>query len=118
MKLSPHFDSDEFKCRCSCGLDEVDPRLIETLEIMRATTGPLVINSGCRCERWNTAVDGSELSAHMTGEAADIRTLGSKERYQVVASAILAGCTRIGVGRTFVHVDVSRVLPQSVIWLY
>jgi len=118
MKLSHNFDSEEFACRCGCGFDEVDPKLIELLEIMRATMGRIIVNSGCRCKRWNESVDGSEASAHLLGQAADIRALGSKERYQAVASAVLSGCTRIGIGETFIHVDCSEDLPQSVIWTY
>jgi hypothetical protein len=28
------------------------------------------------------------------------------------------GVQRIGIGQTFLHIDVSRTLPQQVVWLY
>ena len=41
MKLSEHFDSSEFACKCGCGgMDNgagVDPRLVQVLEAMIST---------------------------------------------------------------------------------
>lgn len=43
MKLSEHFDSSEFACKCGCGgMDNgagVDPRLVQVLEKMRQACG-------------------------------------------------------------------------------
>jgi hypothetical protein len=36
----------------------------------------------------------------------------------LVQAAVKAGVRRLGVARTFVHVDVSRKHDQDVLWLY
>ncbi len=49
-------------------------RLAERLELVRAMLGhkPIVISSGYRCTRLNTAIGGSKSSAHLLGNAADL----------------------------------------------
>jgi hypothetical protein len=44
--------------------------------------------------------------------------MDSSTRLQLVEAAIKAGFRRIGIGKTFVHVGVSKQLPQDVIWTY
>jgi hypothetical protein len=45
------------------------------LDILRATVErPLVVSSGCRCDKHNAAVGGAPLSRHTIGCAADILT--------------------------------------------
>lgn len=124
MKLSPHFDSEEFACQCGCGYgnedDDVSEVLITLLEGMREEMGgrPISINSGCRCESHNTKVGGHKFSQHRYGKAADPRALWAGERFHLVAAAIKMGCTRIGIGKNFIHVDVCTESPQGVIWTY
>lgn len=46
------------------------------LDPLREAYGkPIVVSSGFRCEKLNTAVGGSKTSQHKTGQAADIRSL-------------------------------------------
>lgn len=74
MKLSEHFDSGEFVCKCGCGAYVRPPQLlIDGLERLRHAVGvPVVITSGTRCRRHNAAVGGVYNSLHLTGSAADI----------------------------------------------
>lgn len=123
--LSPHFDRREFLCRCpDPGCDgktqPPDPRLIETLEALRAGAGgqPILVNSGRRCAAHNRAVGGAANSAHVRGLAADLRVPDSARRYALVAAAIRLGLRRLGVGPTVLHVDVDASLPQEVLWIY
>ena len=44
------------------------------LEPARLIAGPIIINSGFRCELVNQAVGGVRNSQHLKGQAADIRT--------------------------------------------
>jgi zinc D-Ala-D-Ala carboxypeptidase len=124
VKLSAHFDSDEFTCQCGCGYgngyNDVSRELIDLLELMRseADDRKMIIDSGCRCISHNEVIGGVEKSPHLRGEAADIRTFWSGERYRYIAAATKLGCNRIGVGKTFIHVDVCRESPQGVVWLY
>lgn len=119
-KISQHFTADEFRCRCGCNQVVVNARLIALLEAMRTHAGgrPIVITSGYRCPAHNAAVGGKPNSAHVTGEAADIQAVFSEDKFRILSAAFATGCIRIGVGGAFVHVDVSRTLPQGVVWLY
>ena len=107
-KLSEHFSSNEFACRCGCGACEVSPELVTVLEDARAHfNAPLTIVSGRRCIAHNAKVGGAKSSQHLLGTAADIQVKG-------VQPAVVAGYLegkdpgRYGVGRytTFTHIDV------------
>ena len=92
----------------------VSPKLIEYLERARGFFGlPIHILSGFRCLVHNRAVGGTEDSAHMKGEAADIRISGSFQRRRLGRALDLAGFPRIGFYQTFLHGDVSTTLPEG-----
>ncbi len=112
-----HFNKKEYECKCGCGADHLDSRLLDKLEAVRLMYGkPMYINSGVRCEEHNRNVGGSPTSSHMLGLATDIRVSNSAERYKLVDLFIKAGIRRIGVYNTFIHVDVDDNKPQDVIW--
>lgn len=118
-----YFVPAEFECKCGCGLNNIDPKLVQTLDLIREHTGPppgmpLVINSGCRCPAHNAAQGGSATSSHLTGHAVDIRALSNATRFKIVASALLHGINRIGIGKTFIHLDNDTSKPPNVFWLY
>lgn len=116
--LSEHFNEAEFRCK-PCGKVHVDPRLITLLERTRSIWGrPIIISSGFRCPAHNAAVGGRPNSAHLTGEAADIVCAFSADRFDLLRTFIALGASRIGIGKNFLHVDVSATLPQRVVWLY
>jgi|SRR3990172_6284661 len=104
---------------------EMQFAFIQLLDTARAYASiPFFINSGIRTPAHNAEVGGVDSSAHENGWAADIlvagRTSGStsRSRWRVVSAAFAAGITRIGIGRTFVHLDTDPSKPQNVIWLY
>ena len=104
-------------------LDGLDPALLVVLARMEQTVGrPLVVTSGKRPVMENDALVTAGLakpdSSHLTGKGGDLSAKTSGERLSLVAAAILAGVTRIGVGKDFVHVDVDEGKPQHVLWLY
>jgi len=104
--LSPHFRRREFACRCGCGFDAVDMELVEGLEALRERIGgkPIIVASGCRCPKHNKEIGGAKRSKHMEGKAADIVVLGmSGPELARAARGVFNG---IGVGVTFIHVDV------------
>lgn len=70
--ISKNFYREEFACKCGCGFDTVDVRLIEVLQDIRDYFGKRVwITSGCRCEEHNKKSGGWPSSQHMLGKAAD-----------------------------------------------
>lgn len=127
-QLSPHFNEDEFRCHdkngnpCPhCGGKViVVPALIDALETLREFVGiPIQITSGYRCAKHNAEVGGEPNSAHLTGEAADFWVSGSKDRFRFIEAIAFYGPTRYGISRRdFIHVDVSKALPQEVCWVY
>lgn len=85
MKLSEHFDLDEFTRSATADRLHIDNSIPEelipnlrnlcqqVLEPLRQHFGtPVVISSGYRCPALNRAVGGVPNSQHLTGEAADI----------------------------------------------
>ena len=117
--LSAHFSKSELQCRCGCGSLFVRPALLDALETVREFAGvPLVITSGYRCPEHNAAAGGKPDSAHLTGEAADIFIPGNKDRFRILQAVFQYGPSRVGIGRDFIHIDVSSTLPQETCWGY
>lgn len=70
----PHFKPSEMTCKCGCGTNNTDLRLMKIFEnYIRPHFGnkPIIITSGCRCSKHNKAVGGVQGSRHVLGKAAD-----------------------------------------------
>lgn len=92
---------------------------VQRLDVLRHWLGtPLKINSGLRTPEENLAVDGVEGSAHIGGWAADIYCRTSGDRLHLIRGAMLLGFNRIGIGVSFVHLDMDPTKPKDVVWLY
>lgn len=82
-----YFKKDEFNCKCDCGLNNIDLKLVKILDEIREHFGkPCIITSGCRCLNYNLKVGGITGSKHTKGKAADIWISG------VNKSKLLAKC--------------------------
>ena len=89
------------------------------LDVARNLSGvPYHVNSGFRCPAHNLEVGGSETSPHLKGFAADIQAKTDFYKFRIVMGAILAGFTRIGVGKTFVHLDCDPDKNGDRMWDY
>ena len=89
------------------------------LDFARELAGiPFRINSGFRTKERNTLVGGRVGSSHLSGLAADIAYKGSRERYLLLHSLLKVGLNRIGIGKTFIHVDCDFKKDNNVIWTY
>lgn len=112
------FKSTEFQCPC-CNQSFMDQDFLDMLYQARQVAGvPFILNSAWRCSSHNKAVGGSVTSSHMVGNAVDIAATGSAARYQIIKGLMAAGFNRIGVAKTFVHVDNDPAKDDSVIWVY
>lgn len=96
------------------------PELVAILDKMRGECGfPFVITSGFRTVAYNSTLkDAVADSAHTTGEAVDIAITDSAKREIFDKVRIANGITRIGIASTFIHIDISKTLPQGVMWTY
>lgn len=77
MKLTQHFDTSEFECRCGCTAPQpVRDRwhsLATALEALRVKVDkPVTITSGYRCPTHNRDVGGARASQHLVGGAVDV----------------------------------------------
>lgn len=114
-----YFREQEFWCRCNkCIPRDADPALVARLNAMRSDLGrPIYVVSGVRCPAQNERVGGVDGSSHLDGTAADLLCASNGERNDMLRAA-LKFFTRVGIGKTFLHVDVDINKPQGVIWLY
>lgn len=125
MIQSKYFKESEFTCKCGCGKAEMDQEFIEVLDTLRANVGrPFIITSGYRCPEYNKKVSTTgEHGPHTTGKAVDIKILDSSFRYALIKHSlfITSPIYRLGVGNTFVHVDMlteDEGFSEEVIWIY
>lgn len=105
--------------------EKMQKRFVEMLDSVRAKVGfPLYVMSGIRTPEHNKDVGGVDSSSHEDGWAADIAIVGrvggvvSQRRAAVVFAAAELGFRRIGIGETFVHLDLDPSKPSPRIWTY
>lgn len=107
MFPAKYFKRREFTCKCGCGFDTVDAELIAVLDAVREHfAAPVLINSGCRCEEYNSKIGGAKGSQHKFGRAADITVHGVTPG---AVNAYLVGRfhDQYGIGnyQSFTHID-------------
>jgi len=120
--LTKNFSRSEFACRC-CGKNNIKSGLVSKLQKARTASGvPFIINSGVRCKKKNNTIKKKRKSvsnsAHLTGEAADIKCTNSLDRQKIEIALYKAGIKRVGLNKTFIHADISKTKPQKRTWLY
>lgn len=114
-----HFDLSEFQCKCGCGKADMQSQILTMLDEARDIAGvPFTITSGFRCVTHNARVGGKSNSAHTRGYAADIRTGSSAARYKIMDALLRVGFNRVGIAKSFIHVDDDPSLPTNVMWDY
>ena len=120
-----HFTPREFTCKCDGLCDHpvvISLELVAKLDSIRDSMGRSIgITSGTRCERHNQRVGGKRRSAHTpkngVSHAVDVHCPDSAFRYAFLKSA-LPLFNRIGIAKSFIHVDDDPELPGNVIWVY
>lgn len=106
VHVARYFCAEEFECKCGkCIKQFIAGDLIEKLDALRDDIkAPIIIHSGYRCEEHNAAVGGKVKSRHMAGLAVDI----SSPKYSIeeLEKLVEKYFKRIGIGKTFIHVDI------------
>ena len=97
----------------------MDTEFLAMLDHARHIAGiPFKINSGYRTIEHNQKVGGKPNSSHIVGKAADLAVKGSRQRWIITEALIQAGFNRIGIAKTFIHVDSDDTKDANVIWTY
>lgn len=113
-----YFKISEFDSRDKEGSGvNMDKEFLELLDKLRMKVGrAFIVNSGYRTKSHNKAVGGSPNSSHLKGLAVDIHCPDSQFRYSVIKEAIKLGIDRIGIYKTFIHIDVDKSKVSEVMW--
>lgn len=116
----PYFftEADFQHCTPSCSIKDVDPILVQKLDIARVHFDkPIYLTSAYRTEDWEHKHGRPGTSSHCKGLAVDIRCMDLHDRLRLVRSLIFAGFCRIGIAETFIHVDIDSS-KLACLWLY
>lgn len=113
--VTKNFRKSEFTCPC-CGLYNMEPIVIESLQKMRDEYGPIKIVSATRCEKHNKEVGGVDKSTHLRGLAVDIACYSPALRLSLIRLALKYGARGIGVKNFGLHFDWDNRVPA--LWLY
>ncbi len=72
-----YFEKSEFRCRCGCGADKMEEKLIRVADRVRGHFGKYAtVSSGRRCSTHNARVGGVSNSRHLSGKAMDFCIAG------------------------------------------
>lgn len=113
-----YFKKSEEWCPC-CKSGGLLPDFRDKLNKAREISGvPFILNSAFRCSKHNEEVGGSNTSSHLVGCAVDIKVTDSYTRYKIVTALLEVGFNRIGIGKSFIHVDDDMTKQEELIWLY
>lgn len=115
-----YFKDEEFKeAMPPCSLSQMDEVFMKRLDDAREYAGiPFIINSAFRAVEYEKSKGRSGTSQHTKGLAVDIRCVTNAQRFRIVASLLVAGFHRIGIGTNFIHVDDGYPDCEPIIWTY
>jgi uncharacterized protein YcbK (DUF882 family) len=113
-----YFKRSEEWCPC-CHSGGLVPDFRDKLNKARQIANvPFILTSAFRCSAHNAEVGGSESSSHLAGLAVDIKCTDAWTRCKILSALFAEGFNRIGIGKTFIHVDDDMTKPTGVVWLY
>ena len=107
--MSKYFKEIEYK---------MDEDFLEKLDQAREFAGfPFFINSAYRSPEHPESIK-NPTSSHIKGLAVDIKCANSVDRFKLYDILREVGFKRIGVGKTFIHVDIDKDKSPEVFWVY
>lgn len=120
MITAKYFSESEFrKCSPACSLQDMNQRFMWKIDKAREIAGiPFVLNSAFRTKAHELAHGRTGTGAHTSGCAVDIRCNSDENRYKIITALLEVGFNRIGIGKTYIHVDDDPTKKPNVIWHY
>jgi len=119
MELRYFSQRDFDTCNPPCKLQDMDQTFMKKLDIARQVAMlPFIVTSGFRSEIYEKEQGRDGTSSHTKGVAIDLGVSNSSERYKILNALLSVGINRIGIGENFIHADIDKDKPQSVIWHY
>ncbi len=115
-----HFKISEFDSPDEEGSgSKMDKGFLNLLDNIRSDSGVVMkINSGYRTKKHNDLLrNASPNSSHMKGIAVDVHCTSSVDRKRLIFAALDNGVKRIGVAKTFIHLDIDNTKIEA-IWVY
>ncbi len=98
--------------------ENMDKNFLDALDEARGVAGiPFIINSAYRSPDHPLSIK-NPTSSHIKGLAVDIACTNSIDRFKLEGILREVGFTRIGMGSTFIHVDIDKEKAQKVLWTY
>lgn len=120
-----YFKLSEFDSPDRPGSGELmEHEVVQALDIARDIYGfPMVVSSGFRTIQYNRSLielgyPASPNSSHLLGWAVDLVVPDSSKRFLMLEALLDAGFHRIGLGKSFIHVDLDPNKPANVLWVY
>lgn len=120
MITSYYFKESEFQqCTPACSLQDMQQSMMNCLDHLRAQCGfPFKINSAYRRRTYEIEKGRSGSSSHTKGLAVDIHCIDEAKRMKIIKYALDMGISRVGISRTYIHLDIDGTKKQSIIWVY
>jgi uncharacterized protein YcbK (DUF882 family) len=120
LKHGSFFTIEEIEKVCKGGgIEKIDPEAFDMLcRIRKRANFPFIINSAYRSPTHEISKGRRKDGSHTEGKAFDIQALNGRQAHAIVRAAMVEGVNRIGIAKTYVHIDTSKKLPENVIWTY
>lgn len=102
----------------ACQVSDMNSAFLDKLLLAQKAYGKKFrINSAYRSLSWEKSKGRSGRSSHCKGIAVDIGVSNHQQRLYIVAALVIMGFRRIGIAKSFIHVDDDESKVPSM-WLY
>lgn len=106
-------------CNPASSVDELNPKLVDRIILAQRMCGEqFTITSAYRSQGYERSKGRKGSSSHCKGLAVDVSAFNSHLRFKIVVGCILAGFPRLGIGKTFIHLDIDETKPHPSIFHY